>query len=766
MKNKTSETAGANPSPKKKWLKWVNITLAVLLVLAALSTGFGGYTLAVAVKDTVTEKDVPEENESPSEISDLAQEQISDELVEQMYEELVSVSKTIMSIDAQYSENGVMQAEYALDAIQAVTEKVEELYSNGDVIDYSSEPENNSVWMKLKSGIEYMYTPNIEGTWSSGNNIDVITCEPANAWTTSIGLADATDVSAQAIASKLKKYSWNGDYDDDAVNLDVLKNFTENQVILWEGHGGYNSKTHSTLVTGSEFDEMKYLWDPIYYAMRLDLTSDYLDGRIIGSGDNHLTVTSKFFDKYLSSMKGSLVYLTACHSGQDSVLANSFLNQGAEAVIGFTDTVGCEYSGHIMRSFFDNLITISNSKYNTLREALKLTTDRYGANDAVYSINVLNEEDNTPAAPIIFGNSNLRLSEENGSNDVISSVAYPTKFDSAITLVCDVSGSMDSRIDTGETKLSALKQAGTVIIDMMKGFSDQYPGDYGMGVVQFASSAKTLAFPHIDYPFIDDCIQSMGDGGGTNISSGLELGIEQLDNVTASNKVIILMTDGQDSNHSGILQQAEEAKEKNIRIFTVGFGADADESILQQVADATGGEYSFADTTNIVGIVASFMYAQQSTDSKVLADEQGTVTQGETTKAKAFTVPKEIGDLNGILYWPGSVLDLIIVDPNGRTVNEEYPGATINDANIPASVIIEDPIPGKWKMMVKGVETSYDEEPYYAITSFKKLDYSGVAELEPIQLVGAYCLPIGFFMLLLCSALLIFFNGKKAKRSQ
>jgi len=349
----------------------------------------------------------------------------------------------------------------------------------------------------------------------------------------------------------------------------------------------------------------------------------------------------------------------------------------------------------------------------------------------------------------------------------VSSKPHPDLFDSALTLVCDVSGSMDSSTGTGESKLAALKEAGSVITKMVKGGNEQHTGNYGIGVVQFASNAKTLAFPHIDYSFIEQCIQSMHDGGGTNIASGLELGIEQLDNIEADSKVIILMTDGQDGNHSEILKQAEDAKAKGIRVFTVGFGRDADEKILTQIADVTDGVYLFADTDNIVGIIASFMYAQQASDSEVLADEQGTVAQGEKTEVVSFEVPDKSGNLNGNLYWPGSILKLILVDPNGRAVDENYPGAEIDKSSTLETVVIEDPIPGSWGLQVEGIETSYDEEPYYAITAFKDVERAGLEtpKLSSLNLLGAYCIPVGLFMILISVLLLVFVNGKKRKKA-
>ena len=65
----------------------------------------------------------------------------------------------------------------------------------------------------------------------------------------------------------------------------------------------------------------------------------------------------------------------------------------------------------------------------------------------------------------------------------------------------------------------------------------------------------------------------MGDGGGTSIYTGIDTAISQLDAVSSTNKIIILMTDGQDSNTTRSLESASIAASKGIKIYTIGFGS-------------------------------------------------------------------------------------------------------------------------------------------------------------------------------------------------
>lgn len=348
----------------------------------------------------------------------------------------------------------------------------------------------------------------------------------------------------------------------------------------------------------------------------------------------------------------------------------------------------------------------------------------------------------------------------------VSSMPRPHEFESVTMLVTDVSGSMDERVTSGETKLQAAKNASEMIVTTTEQWNSNYEGNYGMGVVQFSDDAQVVAMPHIDFRFIRECIDIMGDGGGTDIYTGIDAGVAQLEMVKSDNKVMILMTDGQDSNYSKTKASAQAAADAGITIYTVGFGNDVDESLLQEIAELTGGEYRYANTENIMGIIGSFIHAQQASNGEVLTEVESTVGEGETSEESQFVVKDENGDLVVTTAWPGSFLDTILVDPNGREVDEDYPGAVTDESRIPSTITVKDPIPGKWSVKVKGVETSYDQEPFYTIVVFKETDASQVnREMTDLEQIAAWCLPIGLTVTVF-SVLLLICLGKKKKTEE
>ena len=349
----------------------------------------------------------------------------------------------------------------------------------------------------------------------------------------------------------------------------------------------------------------------------------------------------------------------------------------------------------------------------------------------------------------------------------VSTMEIPKKFDSAMILVCDTSGSMASSINSGESKIDAAKEAAKIVIETTAQQSNNYGGTLGIGLVRFESSAENVAFPHIDYEFLKDCVALYESGGGTNIASGLEAAIDQLEAVKAENKVIVLMTDGQDS--SNAVSKAEDAAEKGITVHTIGFGSDVQEQVLIDIADAANGEYQYANTNSIVSIVGSFIHNQKSIDSTVLAETEGAVAEGETSKKTTFTIEKGMryGSLDVTTYYPGSFLKTIIVDPNGKKVDENYPGAKIDETKIPSNLVIENPIAGEWSVRIKGIETSYAKEPFYTAISYKTNEdiESATPKLNTLQTIAAYCIPIGIFTFVVSLVSLCFLNKKKKENS-
>jgi hypothetical protein len=300
----------------------------------------------------------------------------------------------------------------------------------------------------------------------------------------------------------------------------------------------------------------------------------------------------------------------------------------------------------------------------------------------------------------------------------------------AMTLVFDVSSSMDDPSAYGDkSKLETAKEQGAAFVRSIESQANQSGLQPTLGLVAFSNSSDVFQSLTDDYDAVDASVDSLSTIGGTNIYAGLSESIAQLEDATDT-KMLVLLSDGVDTlgnSDESILELAEDAADKDIKIYTIGFGSsdDLNEDLLQEIADITGGEYSHEDPSSVtgaaVGIFATMLKAQLSATSQVLLDATGTVAQGKTSDVGSFSIDQQ-GDIHTVLYWPGSRLDLKLVDPDGVEVGEGYPGYSIQDDTIPTQIYVTGAKRGQWGMSVYGAEVSMAEEPYYAITVFNEND--------------------------------------------
>lgn len=155
-----------------------------------------------------------------------------------------------------------------------------------------------------------------------------------------------------------------------------------------------------------------------------------------------------------------------------------------------------------------------------------------------------------------------------------------------VALTLDVSNSMASN----DKDLQRAKVA-RGFIDDLKVY--QSPA----AVIQFDSKAELLNDLTTDWDVIENSLDKIhNQGGGTSGRSGIRQAIDTLMKDSKYRdvpKMIVFMTDGEDSDGSSEADYAQlikEAKENNIKIYTIGLGT-VDKDILYQLAHATGGNY-------------------------------------------------------------------------------------------------------------------------------------------------------------------------------
>ena len=360
------------------------------------------------------------------------------EKVQQGFEDYFDVKNYVSELTSEYKNSqGYVEESKKNESILAVGEYAKELYESKKIKDFEITKEE-SVWIQFNSGVEYIYIPPVEGMDSS----TISTYQPCLAMYSSelqeLG-KKCVDDSASKIETKLNDYSFQNNYDNETVSLDVLKNISSNQIVIWHGHGGYNTRTHSVLMTSLRLDEEKFLLDPIYYIQKIGYTDDYLSGRIVCSDSGYVMVTHKFFDKYLDNIESSVIYLGACDTGKDDVLANTFVNKGAKSVIANTEEIPTVYNLNMISSVFNELVDVSKNKYQDVQTALdKAKEKNMGLYDSTGCISDVR----------IWGESDTRLSDE----QVEDKYKAEDLIDKSIPDIIDIMGG-DFEVEYGGEKL-------------------------------------------------------------------------------------------------------------------------------------------------------------------------------------------------------------------------------------------------------------------------------------------------------------------------
>ena len=148
-----------------------------------------------------------------------------------------------------------------------------------------------------------------------------------------------------------------------------------------------------------------------------------------------------------------------------------------------------------------------------------------------------------------------------------------------ICMLLDRSGSMSGR------PIQNLRDAVVdFIMDMGEGTS--------LSLVAFEHYTERLTELTQDKASLLAAAENLYGGGGTDITAAIREGLAVLQEA-GSNRVMLLMTDGQSSIDFTVV---DEAAVQNITIYTIGFGS-VNDSLLQEIADRTGGQYVRADSS-------------------------------------------------------------------------------------------------------------------------------------------------------------------------
>ena len=226
----------------------------------------------------------------------------------------------------------------------------------------------------------------------------------------------------------------------------------------------------------------------------------------------------------------------------------------------------------------------------------------------------------------------------------VAIVSVPTGR-ATILLAMDVSGSMCST-DIPPNRLEAAQEAALSFIESQKSSTQ-------IGIVAFAGYAELVLPPTTDQEVLEDAIESLLVGRWTAIGSAVLASLDaiaEMDGTVAplvsdaspgveptpvprgayAPSIIVLLTDGASNRGPRPLDAAQEAVERGVRVYTIGYGTaeggrmdcgqsylgsgsfsgfqrfggggrfrrGIDEDTLQAIADMTGGTYYSAESAD------------------------------------------------------------------------------------------------------------------------------------------------------------------------
>jgi uncharacterized protein YegL len=304
-----------------------------------------------------------------------------------------------------------------------------------------------------------------------------------------------------------------------------------------------------------------------------------------------------------------------------------------------------------------------------------------------------------------------------------------------IVLVIDRSGSMGY-----ESKIESAKNAAKAFIDLMRigdkigvvDFDDKVTVTYPLTEIDPGGAVRTAAKNAIDTLYARDY---------TSIGGGLKKGQDELNTRGAGDpvRVMVLLSDGLENTPPYVANVLPGIIADKIVVYTVGLGSDADQELLQGIAEQTRGTYRFSPTgrelVEIYNSISARVYGQS-----VVRTVSGTVASGGTAE-ESVLVDSTIGEVTFSVFWTGSDLDLVLVRPDGSIVDpsvaETDPDISFTSSTTYEFYKIAGPQYGEWKMRIFGKLTPSEGEQYTISVSVIDAMILTVETDKPTYYVGA-----------------------------
>ncbi|MBF6599433.1 MAG: VWA domain-containing protein [Dehalococcoidia bacterium] len=207
----------------------------------------------------------------------------------------------------------------------------------------------------------------------------------------------------------------------------------------------------------------------------------------------------------------------------------------------------------------------------------------------------------------------------------------------SVVLAIDTSGSMAG------APLDRAKQAAIAFVDALGANDDAT-------LIAFSDAARpVVAGFSSDHAALAAAIQSLQAGGSTVLYEAVQAAVFSARSSPAPREAIVLLTDGQNDSATSPATAAgalDAVRRAGVPVFTIGFGDQPDVAFLQSLSQASQGQYSAANTTNVSDVYAGIgrllrgqyvlnLTAQQAADGRPAALRVVASVAGTTVAATA-----------------------------------------------------------------------------------------------------------------------------------
>ena len=265
-------------------------------------------------------------------------------------------------------------------------------------------------------------------------------------------------------------------------------------------------------------------------------------------------------------------------------------------------------------------------------------------------------------------------------------------------LVLDRSGSMAG------SKLADVKAAAKLLLGEMK------LDKTSVGIIEFDDVVTVLRpITKITSENVrNDLIAAVDSITDRNATAVGDAAKRALDDIVAfgtrgDSKFVFLLTDGLSNSGRDPLTVIPEYKAHDVRLYTFGFGSDADQAMLSQMAVGTSGEYRFSPTS-LVDLHEAFKDAYGSASSGVkLSAKSSPVAQG-TVQTSKFYVDASLVSLSVSILFDNGALTSSLSDPSGAAI---LPTQSIQQSGKTMVIFeVQNPVQGDWQLVLNATGTA------------------------------------------------------------